>query len=53
MLKLGGGNSNSLFPLGEDEFILTSVFFKGVGSTTNQLYPYTLDIPNPPVIPGE
>ena len=36
---LGGGNSNifGIFipNLGEDEPILTSIFFKGVGSTTN------------------
>ena len=38
--KLGGGNSNIFFlssPLfGDFFFILTSIFFKGVGSTTNQ-----------------
>ena len=38
---LGGGNSNifGIFTpnLGEDDPILTSIFFKGVGSTTNQV----------------
>ena len=34
----GGGNSNIFYVhlyFGEDEPILTSIFFKGVGSTTN------------------
>ena len=37
--RLGGANSNIFVifnpKLGEDEPILTSIFFKGVGSTTN------------------
>ena len=37
---LGGGNSNMFYVhpclFVEDEAILTSIFFKGVGSTTNQ-----------------
>ena len=39
---LGGGNSNIFLEFSprtieEDEAILTSIFFKWVGSTTNQL----------------